>query len=107
MFRDPSFGFCLGIKLTEVTGGVAQPSAGSYGPRHLDAPMIPLLYWPQYNTPTVHESENMCVGRLGGKYDGGKRHSVSASLRLSVTGRQPMCAPELGCLAAISSEATG
>jgi hypothetical protein len=73
MFRDPSFGFCLGIKLAEVTGGVAQPSGGSHGPRHLDAPMISVLYWPQYNTAPVHEFENMRVGRLGGKCGGGKR----------------------------------
>jgi hypothetical protein len=42
VIRDPSFGFCLRIKLAEVTGGVLRPG-------HLHTPMTPLLDWLHYN----------------------------------------------------------
>ena len=40
--RDPSFGFCQGIKFTEVTGGLPRP-------RHLHAPMTAGHDWLHYN----------------------------------------------------------
>jgi hypothetical protein len=51
VFRDPSFGFCLGIKFAEITGRAVRPRPG-----HLHAPMTPRLDWLHYKIGT-HQSD--------------------------------------------------